>query len=411
MKVFVLNPPFGRDFCRSARWAAKSRGRVQRHPDWLLTAVALLEQSGHQVLFLDGAAQNLAMQEILERVNSFQPDFSVFHTTTPTIYGDIEYAKLVKEATGCTTALVGYHVTVETEDTFKIGGSAVDFIVKGEYDNALCRIAEGRAEDRVVSETVDMKSIPFPAWHHIDPRWYRDFGKRYPFITILSGRGCFGQCTFCTDPQTIEKGKLRFRPPEAVVDEIENDYRLFPYLKEIMFETDTFTASKKHVQGVCEEILKRNLKITFSVNTRVDMDLSLLPLLKRAGLRMLMIGFELGTQEALDAVKKGTTLEQSREFAETASKLGLTLHGCFMFGAPGEIPQSARQTIDFAKSLPLDTVQFSGICVYPGTEMYRWAQANGYLVPQDWRQWVDENREQITLLNYPQFSKEQIDAV
>ena len=125
---------------------------------------------------------------------------------------------------------------------------------------------------------------------------------------------------------------------------------------------------------------------------------------------MLMVGFEFGTQEALDAVKKGVTLEQSRRFAERASRLGFIVHGCFMIGAPGETKESARKTIDFAKSLPLDTVQFSGICVYPGTEMYNWAKENGYLVPKDWREWVNENYEQTTLLNYPQLSKEDIDA-
>lgn len=124
---------------------------------------------------------------------------------------------------------------------------------------------------------------------------------------------------------------------------------------------------------------------------------------------MLMVGFEFGTQEALDAVKKRVTLEQSRRFAEKAHTLGFIIHGCFMIGAPGETKESAQRTIDFAKSLPMDTVQFSGICVYPGTEMYDWAKENGYLLPKDWKEWVSEDYEQITLLSYPQLGKEEID--
>ena len=62
--VFVLNPPVVKDFCRSARWAAKSRGRVQRQPDWLLTAVAVMEQAGIDVAFLDGAAMNLGREQV-----------------------------------------------------------------------------------------------------------------------------------------------------------------------------------------------------------------------------------------------------------------------------------------------------------------------------------------------------------
>jgi len=126
---------------------------------------------------------------------------------------------------------------------------------------------------------------------------------------------------------------------------------------------------------------------------------------------MLMVGFEFGTQEALDAVKKGTTLEHSVRLAREAEKLGFTVHGCFMFGAPGETMDSGLKTIELAKSLPMDTVQFSGICAYPGSEIYNWAHGQGFLVPDTWREWVDENWEQITVLNYPELSKEEIDGL
>jgi len=196
-----------------------------------------------------------------------------------------------------------------------------------------------------------------------------------------------------------------------VVDEIAYVFSLFPYLREIMFETDTFTATPKHVQGICEEIINRGLKVTWSCNCRTDVDLKLLPLMKRAGCRMLMVGFEFGTQEALDAVKKGTTLEHSVRLAQEAKKLSFTVHGCFMFGAPGETRQTALKTIEFAKTLPMDTVQFSGICAYPGSEIYSEATEKGFLVPGNWREWVDDNWEQVTVLSYPELSKEEIDQL
>jgi radical SAM superfamily enzyme YgiQ (UPF0313 family) len=124
-----------------------------------------------------------------------------------------------------------------------------------------------------------------------------------------------------------------------------------------------------------------------------------------------MVGFEFGTQQALDAVKKGTTLEHSRRLAKEARRLGFTVHGCFMFGAPGETRESAMKTIEFAKSLHMDTVQFSGICAYPGSEIYNWSRNNDFLVPKTWRQWLDENWEQVTVLSYPEFNKEEIDRL
>jgi len=81
--VFVLNPPVVQDFCRSARWAARSRGRVQRHPDWLLTAVAVLESAGFGADFLDGPAMNLERQEVLSALEKSRPRLLVLHTTTP----------------------------------------------------------------------------------------------------------------------------------------------------------------------------------------------------------------------------------------------------------------------------------------------------------------------------------------
>ena len=425
MRILVLNPSYGDDFCRSARWAAKSRGRVQRHPDWLLTAVAVLERGGHAVTFTDAAALNMNADAVAEVIRSVRPELTVVHTTTPSIYSDIEHARLAKDLSGCRTALVGPHVTALPGDTFAKAGGAVDYIARGEYDYELLDLADGKppasipglsylADGKVVNNpegpSLDVNTLPFPAWRHIKPEWYRDAGKRFPFLTLISGRGCLGRCTFCRDTTEAMSGRhMRLRRPELIVDEMESDIRLFPQIREIMFETDTLTASPGYMRGLCEEIKKRGLKVTWSCNTRVDMDLSLLPLMREAGCRMLMVGFEFGTQAALDAVKKGITLEQSRRFAAEASRLGFTLHGCFMVGAPGETKGSARTTIDFAKSLPLDTVQFSGICVYPGTELYDWAKDKGYLVPKDWTEWVSPEREQVTLLSYPQLSKAEID--
>ncbi len=433
--VFVLNPPVAKDFCRSARWAARSRGRVQRHPDWLLTAVAVLEQAGFEVVFLDGAAMNLEREQVASALNRSRPGLLILHTTTPSIDSDLDYASLAKELLpDCKTVAVGPHVTAEPEDTLHRAKGSLDVVVRGEYDYTLGELAEragsgwrtsklseilgisylddeGQAVHTPARPYLDPNELPFPAWHHIDPKWYRDAGKRFPFITLISGRGCFGRCTFCRDVPLMEGRKLRLRDPELVADEIQYDLALFPYLREVMFETDTFTASSAHVNGICEEVLRRDLKITWSCNCRTDIDLQLLPLMKRAGCRMLMVGFEFGTQEALDAVEKGTTLEHSVRLASEARRLGFIVHGCFMFGAPGETKDSALKTIEFAKGLPMDTVQFSGICAYPGTEIYSLAAEKGFLIPKTWREWVDGHWEQATVLSYPELSMAEINEL
>lgn len=205
--------------------------------------------------------------------------------------------------------------------------------------------------------------------------------------------------------------RLRLRNPQKIVDEIEYDLKLFPFLKELMFETDTFSASPRHVEEICAEIIKRKIhkKIKWCCSVRADMKLDLLPLMKKAGCRMITVGFEFGSNKLLQSVKKGITIEQSRKLAVTAARLGFIIHGCFMIGAPGETPESAQNTIDFAKSLPMDTIQISGIAVYPGTPMYKWAESEGHIVAKDWTEWVTPEYEQATILSYPQMSKKQID--
>ena len=427
MRVFFLNPSWGKDWCRSARWAAKSRGRVQRHPDWLLIALAVVEQDGHTCKFLDAAALNIEKEETINQIKEFQPEMVIIHTTTPSIYNDLSYLQQIKQIGPIKTVAVGPHVTILPDEAFQIGGPFLDVVTRKEYDYQLRDLANNipfpqiqgisyRNEENKIIHNEDrpplnVNELPFPAWHHIKPEWYPDAGKLFPFITLFSGRGCPNFCTFCREPQVMEGRRLRLRDPKLVVDEIEYDLKLFPQLKEIMFETDTFVADRNHVIGVCNEIIKRNLKITWSCNTRVNMDLDILPLMKKAGCRMLMTGFEFGYQAGLNAVRKGITLEQSKNFAKEADKLGFIIHGCFMIGAPNETRETALETINFAKSLPLDTLQISGICVYPGTEMYDWAKEKNYIIPNDWKDWVDENHEQITVLNYPQLSKDDIDEL
>lgn len=427
MRIAILNPSFGDNFVRVARWAARSRGRVQRHPEYLLTAAQVLLDRGHSVAFVEAAARNMTPDESFKIIEDFKPDLLVIHATTPSIYADIEQAAKIKEITKCKVAFVGQHASAEIENTFEISKGAVDYILRSEYDYTLRDVADGlslkeilglswKAEDKIFNNPnrppLDVKSLPFPAWHLVKPEWYPDAGKRYPFLTLMTGRGCNNACSFCRDPQLMYGHHIRTRTAKQVVDEMEYDLKLFPQIREIMFETDTFAADPNHVREVCEEIMRRGIhkKISWSCNMRVNTDLKILPIMKQANCRMLMVGFEFGTNEALRVIRKGgVSIEMGRTFAETAHRLGFTIHGCFMVGAPGETKSSARATINYAKSLPLDTMQITGIATYPGTALYKWAKDNNYLLAKDWRDWLTPEGEQRTLVSYPQFSAKDID--
>ncbi len=427
MKVVILNPSFGDNFVRVARWAAKSRGRVQRHPEYLLTAAQVLIDAGHETHFIEAAARNFTAEESIASAAALKPDLLLMHVTTPSIYADIDQAKTIKQRAHCKVAFVGQHATAEVDNTFAIGRGVVDYILPREYDYTLRDLADGLPDDQNLGlcwardgqvmknparPDIDVNELPFPAWQLIKPEWYPDAGKKFPFLTLITGRGCNNACTFCRDPQLMYGYKLRSRRADLVVAEMEHDLKLHPQIREIMFETDTFAADRQHVIDVCNLIIAKgiNKRITWSCNMRVNTDLDLLPLMRQAGCRMLMTGFEFGTDENLRVIRKGgVSVDMARAYSNAAHRLGFTIHGCFMIGAPGETKESARETIDFAKSMPLDTIQITGVASYPGTSLYKWAKENKYILAKDWKDWLTENGEQRTLLSYPQFSHKDID--
>ena len=426
MKIYYLIPKYVDNFGKSARWQTVSRGYTLRHPDLQLISVAVLEKAGHEVEFCDATAERIDNKNVFKRIDMFKPDMLVIYCTTPSIYDDMSYAKEFKKRyPDKITVATGAHVTAEPQDTFKIAEKRyLDAVCIGEYDYSLRDIAnkikfskcagiawmkKGRIVINKPRPLLDVRELPFPAWHHIKPELYPDPGKLHPFITIIGCRGCWGFCTFCLMSNVMYKHNQRCRTPRQICDEIEHDLKLFPYLKEIMFEDDTFGFASDHAMQLCNEIIQRGLnkKISFACNLRTDIRRDLIPKLKEAGFRWACVGFEFGTDKSLKSIGKGATVAQAREFAYLAKKNGLLIHGCFMFGAPGETVDDCRATIEFAKSLPLDTVQFSGIAVYPGTPLYRFVKEKGYLVPKNWRDWVTKDYKQASLLNYPQLSMQQ----
>jgi len=116
------------------------------------------------------------------------------------------------------------------------------------------------------------------------------------------------------------------------------------------------------------------LNLTWSCTSRVTTDRETLKAMKEAGCRLLIVGFESGDPQVLKNIKKGATVEKARTFAKDCRDLGLTVHGDFVLGLPGETKASIRNTINFAKTLDVETIQVSIAHAFPGTEFLRLRQ-------------------------------------
>jgi len=421
MKVLLINEPYVPGFNRTQRWAARTRGRVLRPPDWLAYATAVLEQAGIEAHLLDFPARKWGKDALRLVVRKAKPDYVVLDSTTPSIYSDLDCARICREESETRVIMVGPHASALPEQTLQMADSAVDVICIGEYDltvldvianyhnlgdvKGICRLENGKPHRNAPRPLIeDLDSLPFPAWRHLNLLDYFDGSKLYPYIDIFSGRGCPHDCIFCLWPQVMHGRKVRLRSPERVVDEIEYDIRLCPRVirgGEFFFEDDTFTLVKSNAMAICEEILRRRLTITFSVNARMDTaDPELFRLLKRAGCRELLVGFESGDAGILSGMNKKATVEQARAFMELAHDAKLDVHGCFVFGLPGETEESMERTIRFALDLGLHTIQFSAAVPFPGTRYFRWCREEGLLRTEKWDAWLEDG-EQAAVVDYP----------
>jgi anaerobic magnesium-protoporphyrin IX monomethyl ester cyclase len=416
-KVLVISPPFLKDFARNVRWPTRTKGRILRPPDWLAYCVAVLEEAKHHVIFIDMIAENLTKDDLKKLVIHADPDFVVMDASTPSIYNDIECAQIVKDNSKAKVIMVGTHVSALPQETLDLANGAIDFICLGEYNYTVRDIVDGKITQfeglpklahLPLIENLD--ALPFPAWHHLDIMKYFDGGRMYPYIDVITGRGCPHQCSFCMWPNVMFGHKYRTRSIKRVVDEIEYDLQLFPYLKqgEFFIEDDTFTLIPERVFEFCDELRRRNLNITWSANVRADVNsLLLLREMKKSGCRSLSVGFESGDQGILNNIHKGLTLQQSRNFMSLAKTAGLEVLGCFVIGLPGETEATAQATLKFAMEIEPYVVQFAIAMPLPGTEFFEWCRLNGYLKSTNWSDWLGEG-EQCAVMEYPGLSMERM---
>jgi len=122
-----------------------------------------------------------------------------------------------------------------------------------------------------------------------------------------------------------------------------------------------------------------------------------------------VVGYESGNEQILKNIKKGVTREQAVQFTRDCRKLGLSIHGAFIMGLPGETRETIRETIEFAKRLDLNSIQASLASPYPGTEFFALCKREGWLASETF---LDDSGHQNCVISYPHLSSQEIyDAV
>lgn len=418
MKTLLLNPPSFEKFDGGAgsRYQATREITSFWYPVWLAYPAGLIKESR----LLDAPADGVTPEQTVQIARDY--DFVVLFTSTPGFKSDIRLAEMLKDAKPrIKIAFVGPHVSVQTEESLR-ASTAIDFVARKEFDYSVAEFAWGkrveeiggisfRKNGRVVHNPnrpaiENLDALPFVSEifkRDLDFTKYNIPYLLYPYVSFYTSRGCPAQCTFCLWPQTMSGHLWRTRSSDNVAAEVERVLTLFPRVREIFFDDDTFTWQKSRVLELCEKF--KPLRFTWSCNSRVNADYETLRAMKEAGCRLLVVGFESGDPTVLKNIKKGATVEQALAFMKDCKRLGLTVHGDFQIGHPGETHETIERTIQFAMKLDPHTMQVSISHPYPGTEFFRYLQERGYLVTADM---TDECGHQLPNIQYPGLSRKEI---
>ncbi|MEJ2432012.1 MAG: hopanoid biosynthesis associated radical SAM protein HpnJ [Pseudolabrys sp.] len=409
----------GFDGGAGARYQARREIRSYWYPTWLAQLAAMVPDSK----LIDAAPHGIGPDEAITEATHY--DLTVLHSSTPTFVSDIKTATRLKNAKpGLKVGLVGANIAIDPRAALE-KSEAIDFVTGKDYDFTIRDVAKGRDwkdipgliyrdKDGGIRENqerpllTDMDELPF-----VTPVYKRDLRienyfigyLKHPYISFYSGRGCKSRCTFCLWPQTIGGHKYRTRSVENVAAEIAWARKAMPQVKEFFFDDDTFTDNLPRTEAIARELGK--MGVTWSCNAKANVPRETLKVMRDNGLRLLLVGYESGNQQILHNIKKGMRIEVAKRFTRDCHDLGITIHGTFIMGLPGETKDTIQETIRFAKEINPHTLQVSLAAPYPGTFLYNQARENGWL-DTDNAELIDEHGVQVAPLHYPHLSHNEI---
>jgi radical SAM superfamily enzyme YgiQ (UPF0313 family) len=389
----------------------KKQWRAQQPypPLGTLQAAAVVRESGLNVNFFDvGLSDN---PNSISKALSLTPAFFViyddgFNYLTKmclTVMREAAFtmASLAKKQ-NCTVIICSSDSTDHFEKYFEYG---VDYVVRGEGEETLKELLvclDKKQEPTTVAglafrkngETIktpnravirDLDQLPMPAWDLIDLKPYQDIWQKnhgHFSLNIATTRGCPFKCNWCAKP--IYGNRYNSRSPKSVVDEIEYLLKSFSPTHFWMCD-DIFGLKPKWIQEFNAEVKARQLKFKYKIQSRVDLLLEedTIEALAESGAETVWVGAESGSQKILDAMEKGTTINQIYEATRLLKHKGIHTAFFLQFGYPGEGQAEIKKTLNMVLELMPDEIGISVSYPLPGTKFYESVKAQ-LGVKQNW---------------------------
>jgi radical SAM superfamily enzyme YgiQ (UPF0313 family) len=309
----------------------------------------------------------------------------------------------------------GIHATILPEQTLQ--DPRVDIVVAGEGEEVVVELADclfSNGDLRTVKGIyfhdehgsvvftgqrpfLDMNKVKMPSWHLVDVTKYSEIG-------IQTARGCPFRCRFCFN-YLYNGRKWRAKDADIVIEELRVLKKRYN-VGHIVFYDDNFFSNLKRVKYLCEKIIENNLDIKWSTTCRADIlarrvDAAFADLMKKAGIHILFVGSESGSQRILsDIINKQITIKDILGMARITHEYNLRVHTSFMAGLPGETEQERLMTFDLMdriKEINPD-IYITAICIYtpyPGNPLFdEIISERSFKPPQSLEEWA-----QLTFFN------------
>ncbi len=353
---------------------------------------ACAKAAGIESVIIDGVKTEMKEEKLIAKIEAQNPDW-VCITCLSAYFEEVKSVSLKLKEKGFKVVIGGVHPTfmpymtlVETKADYVICGEGekiiTEFLLQGNNDGikgvySLKDLQDENTPYEKAERIEDLNEIPFPDWESLQPQTYPHapmgmVAKAYPLAVMISSRGCPHGCIYCAGGRFYDR-KVRFRSAENVVEEM----KLLKYkygIKEIQFMDDNLILKREHAVNLCNLILKEKLDIIWSCpnGIRADsLDYELACLMRKAGCYLVTIGIESANPEILKKIHKGETIEAITSAIYAAHRAGLIINGAFCLSLPGDTKETMRETIDYAKKVPLDRAFFTIMDVIPGCELWQ----------------------------------------
>ncbi len=429
LDILLINPGDGEQVYQSL-WENYS---ATEPPFWIAAIAAYLRNKKYRVAVIDANAEHITLGEISQKVNELNPRLSAVFvygsqpsasTQNMTIAGKI--CKAIKEETAGKVAIGGLHPSSLPRQTME--DERVDFVIEGEGPYTLTNLIDvlrsgkenyskvpglwyRKDKDIINNPRAPLISnldevLPVAAWDLLPMRKYKahnwhcfdHIDARKPYAAIYTSLGCPYNCVFCCINALFGKrAGVRYRSPKLVVEEISLLAEKYG-VKNIKIVDELFALNEKHYMKIVDLLFEKRLDLNLWVYARVDtIKPKNLIKMKKAGINWLALGIESANPDVRDNAHKRMDVKSIKRVVKLIQDAGIRVIGNFIFGLPSDTLETMRQTLDLAKELNCEFVNFYSAMAYPGSKLYEIAVKKNWQLPKAWHAFSQHSYETLPL--------------